>query len=220
MNSFKEATNNMKNMTALYFFCVYFLISPITAFAEKTSTLTPSDAPRLVPNITDHVDFAKLRISYGKRADFDSLCSPHYRRKEWGKAMGMKKFELAYEIALDRYTKCPVDSGAHMWAYAALKELDREKQANEHKRWYKGLMNSILKTGDGKSPKTAYVTISVNEEYRLLQYIGLKAIGQSAINGPPLVDKMVTTPINGSTDEFTVYFNPYWHFVRLSKLFP
>jgi hypothetical protein len=39
-------------------------------------------------------------------------------------------------------------------------------------------IGSILKTGDGKSLKTAYKVNSVNEEYDVLRYLNLKPIMQ------------------------------------------
>jgi len=38
------------------------------------------------------------------------------------------------------------------------------------------------------------------------------------VNGPPAVDKFIAVPMNNNGDKTTIYFNPYWHFVRLSNM--
>jgi hypothetical protein len=35
-------------------------------------------------------------------------------------------------------------------------------------------ISEILKSGDGKTPETAYIVYSIDEEYRLLTYLGMK----------------------------------------------
>jgi len=210
----------MKKTLALCVFCLVCNSTASIAQEEqnKAPQLTPASVPAPNPQITDNVDFTELRNTYAKREDFDMRCDVSSPKVEWGKAMQASQFQKAYEVASKWLNQCPVDASAHMWAYGALKQLGEVAKADEHKRWYWGLMDSILKTGDGKSPGTAYVTISVAEEYKLLQYLGLKPIEQAVVNGPPLVDKFIASPTNNNGNKITIYFNPYWHFVRLSNM--
>lgn len=209
----------MKKTLALCVFCFVFTNTPSFAIENnETSQLTPADVAAPSPKLTDKVDFTRLRESYAKRTDFEMRCVLSNPKTEVGKAIKTKQFKKVYEIASTWLNQCPVDAGAHMWAYGASKELGDIAKANEHKRWYWGIIDSILKTGDGKSPKTAYVTISIAEEHRVLQYFGLKPIEQSVVNGPPTVDKLIALPIDKNGNKVTIYFNPYWHFVRLSHM--
>ena len=210
----------MKKTLALCMFCFVCANTPSMAQEEQnnTSQLTPADVPAPNPQITDTVDFTELRNTFAKRADFEMRCVLNSPKVEWGKAMEAGQFQKAYELASAWLNQCPVDASAHMWAYGALKQLGDVAKADEHKRWYWGIIDSILKTGDGKSPRTAYVTISIAEEYKVLQYKGLKPVEQSVVNGPPTVDKLIAVPMNNNGDKTTIYFNPYWHFVRLSNM--
>lgn len=78
-------------------------------------------------------------------------------------------------------------------------------------------MESILSSGDGKTPETAYVTVSVSEEYDVLFLFGLEPTGQVLIPGEVLVDELTAT--NEQGEEFTIYFNPAAHFFRLENFF-
>lgn len=203
------------------FFCFVWISSSSFAQEEqnKTSPLTPANVPAPIPNITDKVDFAELRNTYAKREDFEKRCVLSSPKVAWGKAMEAGEFGKAYEIASTWLNQCPIDASAHMWAFGALKQLGEVEKAEEHKRWYWGIIDSILKTGDGKSPETAYVTISISEEYKVLQYFRLKPVEQSVVNGSPTVDKFIAAPTNGNGNNVSIYFNPYWHFVRLSYMY-
>jgi hypothetical protein len=44
-----------------------------------------------------------------------------------------------------------------------------------------GLIDSILKSGDGLRPETAFKVITVDEEYILLGFLGLKCEGQALL---------------------------------------
>lgn len=210
----------MNKYLALCLLCFMCTSAPTIAQDNKSKPfqLTPKDVPAPSPKITDIVDFTALRNTYAKRADFEMRCRLPSTRAKWGKAMHDGQFKKAYEIAASQLKQCPVDMSAHMWAYGALKELGKDKEAKQHKRWYWGIIDSILKTGDGKSPATAFVTISITEEYKVLQYFGLKPVEQSVVNGPPLVDKFIVKPMKGDGKKATIYFNPHWHFVRLSSM--
>jgi hypothetical protein len=45
----------------------------------------------------------------------------------------------------------------------------------------RALLDSLLKSGDGKSEETAYAVISTREEYIILQVKGLKPLKQSIV---------------------------------------
>jgi hypothetical protein len=112
--------------------------------------------------------------------------------------------------------QCPVDMRAHYYTAIALEETGNEVEAGHHLRWAKGLMDSLVASGDGKSPKTAYETISVAEEYDALYFFGLEKKSQALVSGPIMCDLITAT--NEGGEEVSVYFNPAAHFVRLTKL--
>jgi hypothetical protein len=76
-----------------------------------------------------------------------------------------------------------VDIRSHFSAAAAYKALGHDAEFQKELLIAKGLMQSILDSGDGKSQKTAYVVINTSEEYAVLEFLGIRATGQSLILG-------------------------------------
>ncbi len=81
-------------------------------------------------------------------------------------------------------------------------------------RWYRGLVESVLASGDGKSPQTAFTVISVGEEYAILRALNLRVESQALIEGH--IDALT---VEGEHGESTIYFNPAAHFRRLERAF-
>ena len=180
--------------------------------------LTSDDVAAPNPKLSDTVDFTELRNTFGRRSDFQLRCELSRPTKDWTDAMQAQNFNGAYDVITKWFNKCPVDARAHLWAIATLKQLGEMDKAEAHKRWFIGLTDSIIKSGDGKTPQTAFVTISVSEEYALLTRFQLQRVQQSVVNGPPLVDLLIVEPVGGGSEKQSIYFNPYWHFVRLSHM--
>ncbi|MFK7898923.1 MAG: DUF4919 domain-containing protein [Myxococcota bacterium] len=167
------------------------------------------------PNIqwTDDVDFGKLREHYGRRKDFSSRCEYAPERNEAAEAVGAGNSDLILELTDSLLARCPVDPILHHWRSRALDQLGLPEDAETHRRWVQGLFDSILSTGDGKTTKTPFITISIYEEYQVLSFLGLTKKKQSLIDSPVALDMIVAEREDGS--EVTVYFNPLLHFIRL-----
>jgi hypothetical protein len=66
-------------------------------------------------------------------------------------------------------------------------------------------MNAILKTGDGQSERSAYVVVTISEEYDVLYTQGLVFLSQSlASEHGHVYDRIVARTDKG--EEKTVYF--------------
>jgi hypothetical protein len=66
-----------------------------------------------------------------------------------------------------------------------------------------GLLNSIVKNGDGKTCQTAWLVIQVTEEYFIPNMLGAKLLKQSIDNTGGLCDKMEVQTAGGNR---TYYF--------------
>ncbi len=90
--------------------------------------------------------------------------------------------------------------------YADLIELaDRRRQKAQ------AILDSILDSGDGNSPETAYVVINIVEEYAVLDHFGLRLTSQSLLNKDGRVyDVIVGTAEDGAERDFyfdvTIFF--------------
>jgi len=189
------------------------LLASAIGRADTAPALTPADTP--LPKVAladDPVDFDALRDTWGRRMDFHVLCESSLPAKALGAAQAAKDFAAAYELSVKWLATCPVDERVHLLAFSMAMELHDQAHADLHKRWYRGLVGSVLKTGDGKTPQTAFKTISVGEEYAVLQALGLQR-GSQALLRDPLVDELTAKGSDGA--EHKLYFNPELHFVRL-----
>ena len=70
----------------------------------------------------------------------------------------------------------------------------------------RGLIRTILATGDGKTPETAFAVIAVAEEYAIIGALGLKRGQQALINKDGhSYDLMRVTTKDGAMER--LYFN-------------
>ena len=100
-----------------------------------------------------------------------------------------------------------VNMDAHFVAYVANRELGNTDQSEFHRTVFRGLVDSIMHSGDGKSPKTAWVVITVDEEYVILRVLGFRPSQQSLLNQDGhAYDEMKVKNVDDNSDQ-TFYFN-------------
>jgi hypothetical protein len=102
-----------------------------------------------------------------------------------------------------------VDIDARVAAAVASQKLGRPEDADLHKRWYNGLVDSVLASGDGKTAQTAFEVISVEEEYAVLRAMGLESRGQMLVDGG--IHALTVETESGNE---IIYFNPAAHWTR------
>jgi hypothetical protein len=162
---------------------------------------------------TPATNLTTLRTAYGERDDFFEVC-------ESGRPEGLREVSRLAEagnwdqvlVITQPWVKaCPVDIIAHYLTAGALTELGRQAEAEEHIRWYRGLVESVLASGDGRTPETAFVVISVPEEYAVLRALDLRPVKQALQGG---ID-VFTVESGGGTG--IIYFNPGAHFRRKAR---
>ena len=83
--------------------------------------------------------------------------------------------------------------------------------ANSRRQTARAILDSILDSGDGNSPESAYVVINIIEEYAVLDHFGLRLTNQSLLNKDGKVyDLVVGTAEDGTERDFyfdvTIFF--------------
>ena len=111
--------------------------------------------------------------------------------------------KLANEILEQNY----IFPDAHAAAIQAYQNLGQSEEVNYHRYVLNGLIKSIIQSGDGKSPETAFVVVLIEEEYAILAVLGIEHSGQSEMN----VDGHSYDVFNGtdsrSGSPVEIYFN-------------
>lgn len=101
----------------------------------------------------------------------------------------------------------------------SLKELGDSDKASFHDFVLRGLLRSLMTSGDGKSPETAFQVISITEEYIVLDMLNLVTKDQKLV-GLNTHQYDVMTAVHRETKEvLTVYFNVDIPFNWLNRQF-
>lgn len=115
-----------------------------------------------------------------------------------------KKFaeaEASFKRSLqDNYT----DPEIHFFLSFVHHLQGNEKEQNLHRSISEGLQKTILESGDGKTPETAYKVNMVTEEYALLRLMRAKTLKQTLTSSTPVCDLM-EVEINGQKEN--IYFD-------------
>lgn len=153
------------------------------------------------------VDFQRLRVSYVDSPEFKNAKDTDEQRTQMIQALNGKDFKKAIENADVVLENNYADMDAHFCKYIAHRELGDPKQADFHRHVFDGLIKSILNSGDGKTKETAYVVVSVHEEYVVLRVLGLQPQGQSLLHDQGHSYDVMKTKDRQSGEVVTLYFN-------------
>ena len=126
------------------------------------------------------VDFLALRYAYSESKDYN----PYSGSDATGDLVSALEKDDCKDI-LDASERVLEDIFVDIRAHVA-REICFERAKNDEKSKFHhaiaiGLLGSIIKNGDGKTAKTAWVVISVDEEYAVLSALGLKLKEQALV---------------------------------------
>jgi hypothetical protein len=179
-------------------------VSTVGSFAGTSGQGSPWDR---------EVDFGKLRTEYGDRDDYEDLCETDRPLDQMFEALDQEDWPKALEITEGWLGTCPTDIDAHLIRAIAFEQTGDAAGYERHIRWMRGLVESILDSGTGASPDSAYSVISVSEEYSILRVLGLDFDDQATLKGD--IDLLIGVDEDGKKHE--LYFSPAAHFRRLDK---
>ena len=111
-------------------------------------------------------------------------------RQTMHELMKKSKYAEVIDVAKKMLSIDYTDMEAHKILQQTYKILGDTANRNKYHDIEFGLLNSIVKRGDGKTCQTAWPVIQVTEEYFILNMIGAKVLKQSVDNTGGLCDKM------------------------------
>lgn len=168
-----------------------------------------SEYAKLLPELkagNTNIDYARLRLSYVESPERKAAKDTSAEEKAMSEALQAKEFAAALKSAETVLDSEYVNLDAHFVAYVAEREMGDSAKAEFHRAVFRGLIDSIRNSGDGKSPEKAWVIISVHEEYVVLRAMGLRPSGQSLVEKDGhAYDVMKAKDADGK--EQTFYFN-------------
>lgn len=183
-----------------------------TTQAEDTSQLPPDQAYEIlleqVKQSDPNFDFTKLRWTFTQTSTYDPyIFDDSGLEDSMYDAYDNQEYELAIELANQLLETNYLLPDPHFIVLQSYQELGDQKNADFHNYILRGIIASIAKSGDGRSPETAFIVIHIKEEYFMLNILGVQDGEQTftEINGIPYdifngVDENTNTPT-------TIYFD-------------
>jgi hypothetical protein len=167
------------------------------AFREIVERIKKSDAT---------VDFRAARMLYSELESYSPMGGG---KGGYTKLIADGENKKALELARETLKTNYLDIDAHWAAFAAANNLNDKELAAHHLYVIKGILDSIIKSGDGRSEATAFVVISVSEEYAMLRAFKLRPKGQAALKQDGHDFDVITCfdPARPETSEAKMYFN-------------
>lgn len=151
----------------------FIYLMTLTAMASPADKYTSDDYFKLLKQAKAQdpkLDFTALRLSYTKTKLYEPYDTPDlkgmktaYDAKDWKKTLS-----VADGILKVNYTN--ID--AHLYCMLAYRGLGEKKKEEFHQYMFSGLLYSLLNSGKGDSPDSAFVVINIHEEYAVFKAIG------------------------------------------------
>jgi len=148
-----------------------FVASPGIAPGADASQDKYADLLAKVKKSDPAVDFGELRLAYTHTPEYSPYGTDSDAKENMNKALDNGEYEDVLKYANMLLDQDYVDIEAHLACALAYSQLgDKEKQ-DYHVSIARGLLKSIATSGDGRSPETAYLVISVREEYIFMSLV-------------------------------------------------
>ena len=161
------------------------------------------------------IDYGRLRLSWIDSPEYKQARDTTKEEHAMRAAMEQKNYAEALKNAEVVLANDYVNIDTHFLAFMANKGLGSADKAEFHRKVFRGLWDSILHSGDGKSLETAWVVINTREEYVVLRLLGYPPGEQSLVHRDGhSYDVMKVKSVDGGT-ETTFYFNvdiPFKHY--------
>src|SRR6266496_639371 len=201
MLHFMRTPRQTVNVTKMLLSCLVVLALSHPACAENASKVAVrsygdkySQFVKQLEAGQTNIDYTEFRQSFLESEQFRAVSEKQTDLSTLRQTMHelMRKSQYADIIAVTKkmlsidYT----DMEAHKILQQTHKILGDTVNRNKYHDIEFGLLNSIVKKGDGKSCQTAWPVIQVTEEYFILDMLGAKLLRQSVDNTSGLCDRM------------------------------
>lgn len=154
------------------------------------------------------VDFTALRMAYAQTAAYNPYSGEQAElQKAMYAALDNNDYNSALKLAMQILDQNYIAPDAHMVALYAYEALGQQTEADFHRYVLRGLIKSVLASGDGKSPETAFTVVLIDEEYMVLSVLGIEDASQRLIEDQGHWYDVFEGVDTASKTQVTLYFN-------------
>jgi len=185
---------------AIFFSCNFIFFGDI--YAESPSTQArAADASKIA-------EYLNLRLDYSKSPEYDPYNTEvHNITEACDQLMEEGKFKEAIDKAKIGLEKDRYNIHLLVCLASAYRRIGDIENADKHRKLWVGLISSILASGDGKSAKSAFVVISVDEEYAVLEVLNLRRTIQRHVVIDGANFDILEVEKQEPASKFDLYFN-------------
>lgn len=189
---------------------------------DYINNLDSTDYYTLLDSIKNQTsqDFFNLRMAYTKTSDYspdDSRMGDLYDRIT--ALIDSSAFPEAISLADSILEYKYVDELVHLYLGYIYLQTGDTIRSDYHYDCYDGLLNSMDESGDGRSPKTAYIVIETREEYVFLDWYDLEATSQSLVHQDGYPFDLLKAHDPARDKDYDVYFNIRIFYTHLKSSF-
>jgi hypothetical protein len=154
------------------------------------------------------VDFTALRYAYAESGLYNPYDADQATMKQsMVKSFTEKDCANALKLAQTLLEKNYLNIDSHIASALCHESAKQAEPAKHHHAMARGLINSIMASGDGKTVETAFAVIAIDEEYRVLSMLGLRKTRQALVAKNGHKFDALTAIDDKSGGSMTLYFN-------------
>lgn len=180
------------------------LLHSVAGVAQEAQKETFAQLLARAKKADPELDFTALRMAYAASDQYSPYGGD---RSIFEKALQDKNHQEALRLGEAEVEKDFLNVWAHWAAWQGAQGLGDETRAAFHQYALRGIFQSIVNSGDGKSQETAYHVLSTDETYFVLAALGLRTKSQALQHKDGhSYDAMTVVDVQSGT-ELTLYFN-------------
>jgi hypothetical protein len=152
-------------------------------------------------------DYHALRMAYARTDEYAPYVQDAENIEKLRAALTGRDMESALEAVAQLLAQNYLDIEAHMagdYVYTMLEQYD---DSAYHRAFARGLIQAILATGDGRGFETAFIVLTVSEEYTVLRVIGLIPGNQQLVEREGHWFDILSGRQRDSSETLDLYFN-------------
>jgi hypothetical protein len=202
-----RTANRLRVQPELLLVCTFLLPTAIALAGEKPQVSVPpfddkySTLVRKLESGRTDIDYKEFRESFLQSKQFQVAASKgsdlHRLRAALPELMAQSKYPEIVQTTKKMLSIDYTNMRAHKVLQQTYKILKDEANRQKYHDIEFGLLNSIIKNGDGKSCKTAWPVVQIEEEYFILEMMDAELTRQSIDDKGGLCDKMEVSTDKG-----------------------